>query len=108
MLNNLRIAAIGVSHWHSIFDSAYLSRISRFKNVSLVAIQDESEEILHHRRSKLGADILIFKKYEEMVDEVKLDLVIALGSHNHMAAVAHFLLDRNVAFLMEKPMSFSA
>ena len=108
MDNMIKIAAIGVSHWHSIFDSAYLSRLSSFQDVSLVAIQDDSQEILDNRRLQLGNEIQTFTDYVDMVDRVSPDLVIALGSHDVMAATANFLIERNIPFLMEKPMSFSA
>jgi len=108
MKKHLRIASIGVSHWHSVFDSAYLKRIVALENVTLVAIQDENTLILEDRRERLGTNVLTFTDYETMVDEVEPDLVIALGAHDRMGEVAHYLLDKNMPFLMEKPMSFSA
>ena len=108
MNNMIKIAAIGVSHWHSIFDSAYLSRLSNFDDVSLIAIQDNSQEILDNRRLQLGSEIQTFTDYTDMLDTISPDLVIALGSHDDMAATANFLVQHNLPFLMEKPMSFSA
>ena len=36
----LKIAGIGVSHWHSLYDSAYLRHLDVIPDVKLVAIQD--------------------------------------------------------------------
>ena len=102
MNNMIEIAAIGVSHWHSIFDSAYLSRLSNFDDVSLIAIQDNSQEILDNRRLQLGSEIQAFTDYTDMLDTISPDLVIALGSHDDMAATANFLVQHNLPFLMEK------
>ena len=108
MKDHLRIASIGVSHWHSVFDSAYLKRVLDLEDVTLVAIQDENTQILEDRKDRLGTNVLTFTDYETMVEVVEPDLVIALGAHDHMSVVAHYLLDKKVPFLMEKPMSFSA
>jgi predicted dehydrogenase len=43
-----------------------------------------------------------------MLERAKPDFVVALGPHDRMAASAHDLLDRGIAFMMEKPMGVSA
>jgi predicted dehydrogenase len=37
---SLRIAAIGVSHWHSLYDAAYLRHLTRMPDVQLVGRHD--------------------------------------------------------------------
>jgi hypothetical protein len=41
----IRIAAIGVSHWHSLYDSAYLRHAAGMSEVELVGLQDANPEI---------------------------------------------------------------
>jgi hypothetical protein len=50
----LRIAAIGVNHWHSLYDSAYLRHLAGMPDVQLVALQDASAEIADKRAASLG------------------------------------------------------
>jgi len=45
----IRIAAIGVSHWHAINDAAYLHQLARMPNVSLVGLHDERPEVAAER-----------------------------------------------------------
>ena len=43
-----------------------------------------------------------------MIDETKPDFVIALGRHIDMPAIARFLIDAGIPFMMEKPMGTTA
>lgn len=102
-----RIAAIGVSHWHSLYDAAYLRHLAAMPDVQLVGLQDVSAAIAAKRAAALG-NPPIFTDYGQMLAETRPDFVIALGRHSDMAEVAHYLLDRGHPFLMEKPMGVSA
>jgi predicted dehydrogenase len=102
-----RIAAIGVSHWHSLYDAAYLRHLAGMPDVQLVGLQDVSAAIAAKRAAALG-NLPIFTDYRQMLAETRPDFVIALGRHSEMAEVAHYLLDRGHPFLMEKPMGVSA
>jgi predicted dehydrogenase len=102
-----RIAAIGVTHWHSLYDSAYLRHLSRIAHVALVGLHDASAAIAAKRAAVLG-DPPIFTDYREMLAKTRPDFVIALGPHNAMAETAHYLLDHGYPFLMEKPMGVNA
>ena len=103
-----RVAAIGVSHWHSIYDSAYLRHLNDMDDVDLVGLQDVDPSIAAHRAKELGGDVPTFSDYRQMLREVKPDFVLALGSHDTMSETAHCLLDSGISFIMEKPMSFNA
>ena len=103
-----RVAAIGVSHWHSLYDSAYLRHLARMDDVDIVGLQDDDLGIAQHRAVELGGNAPIFSDYRRMLIEVRPDFVLALGRHNSMAETAHYLLDGRVPFIMEKPMSFNA
>ena len=103
----IRVAAIGVCHWHSIYDSAYLRHLAAMEDVEIVGVQDDQAEIAAHRVAVVGGGIPTFTSYPVMLDEVQPDFVLALGQHNTMAETAHHLLDRDIPFIMEKPMSFN-
>jgi len=102
-----RIAAIEVSHWHSLYDSAYLRHLADMPDMELVGLQDPSAEIATKRAAALG-NPPVFTDYRDMLDRTRPDFVIALGRHRRMATIAHHLLDEGYPFLMEKPMGVSA
>ncbi|PYO10924.1 MAG: hypothetical protein DMD75_12220 [Candidatus Rokuibacteriota bacterium] len=102
-----RIAAIGVSHWHSLYDSAYLRHLAGMPDTKLVALQDTSATIAAQRAAELG-DPAVYTDYRRMLTDVKPDFVIALGRHSSMAETALYLLDQGYPFLMEKPMGVDA
>ena len=104
----IRVAAIGVTHWHSLYDSAYLPQLLRMSDVRLVALHDDDASLAAHRAGELGGDIATYTDYPAMLDEARPDFVVALGRHDRMAETAHSLLDRRIPFIMEKPMSLNA
>ena len=103
----IRIAAIEVSHWHSLYDAAYLRHLARMPDVRLVGLHDPSPTVLAHRAAALG-DPPTFTDYRTMLAETRPDFVIALGRHSGMAETAHYLLDHRLPFLMEKPIGLNA
>src|SRR2546430_54471 len=104
---SIRIAAIGVSHWHSLYDAAYLRRLARMPDVQLVGLHDPEPQIATQRSAAVG-NPPIFTDYAQMLSETRPDFVLALGDHRSMAATAHYLLDHGYPFLMEKPMGYNA
>ena len=103
----LRIAAIGVGHWHALHDAAYLRTLVRMPDVKLVAVHDGDEALAAQRARELGHP-QIYTDYRAMLAACRPDFVIALGRHSEMAQVAHTLLDEGLPFLMEKPMGLDA
>lgn len=103
----IRVAAIGVSHWHSLYDSAYLRHLAGMPDMRLVALHDSSAEIAAQRAAALG-DPIVYTDYRRMLTETRPDFVIALGRHSSMAETALYLLDQGYPFLMEKPMGVDA
>ena len=103
----MRVAAIGVSHWHSLYDSAYLVHLAGIPDTELVAIQDESASITAKRAAALG-NPAVYTDYRKMLAETRPDFVIALGRPSRMAETADHLLDQGYPFLMEKPMGVDA
>ena len=103
----VRVAAIGVNHWHSLYDSAYLRHLSGMPDMQLVGLHDSSAAIAAKRAAVLG-DPPVFTDYRRMLTETRPDFVIALGRHSTMAETALYLLDQGYPFLMEKPMGVNA
>src|SRR6476646_2239488 len=103
----IRVAGIEVSHWHSLFDAAYLRHLVKMPDVALVAVQDSDGALARKRAAEVG-NPPVFTDHVRMLEETKPDFVMALGRHRQMARIAHDLLDRRVPFLMEKPMGISA
>lgn len=104
----IRVTAIGVSHWHSLYDAAYLRHLAAMRDVEIVGVHDWRREVAEHRVGEIGGGIPTFTDYDRMLDELRPEFVLALGRHDNMAEIAHHLLDRGVPFVMEKPMSFNA
>jgi len=103
----IRIAAIEVGHWHSLFDAAYLKTLAKMPDVQLVGVQDPDPAMVAQRAAQLGGPS-VFTDYREMLSKTQPDFVVALGRHSAMAGIAHFLLDEGYPFLMEKPMGVNA
>src|SRR5438132_3347477 len=51
---SIRIAASGVSHWHSLYDAAYLRRLARMPDVQLVGLHDPNPQIAAQRSAAVG------------------------------------------------------
>ena len=45
----MRIAVSGVSHWHALYDTAYLRRLARMPDVQLVGLHDADPQIAAQR-----------------------------------------------------------
>jgi predicted dehydrogenase len=103
----MRIAAIEVSHWHSLYDAAYLRILSGLPDVELVGLHDPDLAVATRRARELG-DPPVFTDYRQMLDTTRPDFVVALGQHARMAQTAHDLLAHGVPFMMEKPMGLDA
>ena len=106
-MSRIRIAAIGVGHWHSLHDAAYLRLLAEMADVELVGLQDSNASVAAERAAALGGPP-VFTDYRAMLDRTRPDFVLALGEHDRMAETAHFLIERGYPFMMEKPMGVSA
>jgi predicted dehydrogenase len=106
-MTKLRIAAIGVGHWHSLFDAAYLKTLVGMSEVSLVGLQDADNALAAQRAAQLG-NPPTFTDYRDMLAKARPDFVLVLGRHSDMAAAADFLLDEGYPFLVEKPGGINA
>jgi predicted dehydrogenase len=103
----IRIAAIEVGHWHSLYDAAYLKTLAKMPEARLVAVQDPDAAMAAARAAELGGPP-VYTDFREMLSKTRPDFVVALGRPSAMAAIAHHLLDEGYPFLMEKPMGLDA
>ena len=103
----IRVAAIEVGHWHSLYDAAYLKTLVQLPDARLVAVQDPDPAMAAARAAELGGPP-VFTDFREMLAATRPDFVIALGRPSAMAGIAHHLLDQGYPFLMEKPMGLDA
>ena len=103
----LRIAAIGVGHWHSLYDAAYLKALAGMPEAALVAVHDPDAEMAASRAAALGGPAA-FTDYAEMLEKTRPDFVVVLGRHSDMARVAGDVLDAGYPFMIEKPAGLDA
>lgn len=103
----IRIAATEVSHWHALEDAAYLRHLHKMDDVEIVALQDPDTVLAEKKGAEVGSPT-IYGDHRTMLQETKPDFVLALGRHSAMAEIAHYLLDNDFPFLMEKPLGINA
>jgi predicted dehydrogenase len=101
------IAAIGVNHWHSLYDAEYLPLLREMPDVRILAVHDPDQAVATERASAIG-NPPAYTDYRRMLAETKPDFVLALGRPTDMAGTAHYLLDNGYPFMAEKPMGFNA
>jgi predicted dehydrogenase len=94
----VKVAFIGVSHWHA---PMYYDPASKSAGVNIVGITDTDPAVAHPVAKLLGAKG--FTDHRQMLAEARPDLVFAFGRHCDMADVANALIDAKVPFIIEKP-----
>src|SRR5438045_4215675 len=95
-----RVAVIGVGHWHSTYDAAYLELL-RGLGVNIVGISDDDAGILRDRAARFKVEP--FGDYRTMLERTRTDFVVALGRHVDMPDIFRHLVRVRIPFLMEKP-----
>lgn len=101
MVTNLKIAFIGVSHWHV---PLYI-RAVHSDNLNVVAVSDPNEAIA----KKFAADVNCpaYTDWMALLDQEKPDFVFAFAPHYQMPALAMELIRRNIPFSIEKPVGMN-
>ena len=95
-----RIAVVGVSHWHSQHDAAYLEILRQLK-LDIVGVSDSLPDIANDRAARYGSRP--FTDYRMMIEQTRPDFIIGLGRHVEMPTIFRHLVETGVPFLMEKP-----
>jgi predicted dehydrogenase len=103
----VRVAVIGVRHWHSLWDAAYLPALAMLPDVQLVGIQDDDPSIVRSRAEAVQ-NPPTFTDYRQMLKQVKPDLVFTLGRHADMAEAVGYVIDSGYPQVAEKPVGVSA
>ena len=74
----IRVAAIEVSHWHSLWDAAYLTMLAAMPDVTIIGVQDPNADVAANRAAVLGNPPL-FTDYRAMLAETRPDFVVLTG-----------------------------
>lgn len=99
----MRVALIGVSHWHW---QLYVKNLLEVPDVSIVGVSDGDAATAAQVADRVGCRG--WTDYREMCLAARPDMIFALGYHTEMAELAHFLLDQRIPFTMEKPCGASS
>jgi predicted dehydrogenase len=98
LMGTLRVAVIGVSHWHL---DLYLPTLLELPDVAVVGVSDTDAGVARRLGERLGC--AWSDSHERLLDTTSPDFVLALGEHAEMPGEAGLLLDRRIPFAMEKP-----
>lgn len=97
-MDRVRVAVIGVSHWHA---PLYLDALARRPGlVQVVAVTDRDEGLARRVARRFSARAAPDVR---SLGDLGMDLAIVLGRHDHMASVAAGLMARGVPMVLEKP-----
>jgi len=99
----MRIVLIGVSHWHTPF---YADPVLGMKDVTIVGVSDP--DVARAAGLSGKAKCPVFADYRQMCEQLEPDFAFALGRHCDMADEARFLIERRIAFAIEKPCALNA
>ena len=94
----MRIAFIGISHWHA---RHYYRAVSRLSKHTIVGISEPDTGPLQRVSAELGAPG--YADYRDLIEAQKPDFAFIFGRHSELAATTQFAIDRGIACLVEKP-----
>ncbi len=94
----MRIAFIGVSHWHA---PLYYTPAARLAGVRIVAVSDPDTAMAE--RAARDLDARAFTDYRDLLGEMRPDLVFAFGRHCDLPEIGAACVAERVPFLLEKP-----
>ncbi|MFP3904034.1 MAG: Gfo/Idh/MocA family protein, partial [Armatimonadota bacterium] len=97
----MKIAFIGLQHWHVPFYLEALADIDQ----PVAAIADVDKDYVE--RTAEWVDAAQYTDYEKMLREIEPDLIWAHAPHDTMTELADWLVDHDLPFHMEKPMGLS-
>jgi len=94
----MRIAIIGVSHWHA---PLYYQPAARLAGVHIVAVSDPDPSLATAVGRELEAKP--FVDYRDLLADARPEFVFAFGRHCDLPAIASALIEEGVPCLIEKP-----
>jgi predicted dehydrogenase len=98
VISDLKIAFIGVGHWHT---PLYIPAVNE-ANLKVVAVSDENSTTAERYAKKLSC-----KAYTDplkLMDTEHPDFLIAFAKHSETAQLCVEIINRGIAFSIEKPM----
>ncbi len=98
----MRVAFIGVSHWHALL---YYRPAARLPRVRIVAVSDPDLSVAETVGRELEARA--FADYRDLIATVRPEFVFAFARHCDMAELASTLIDESIPFVMEKPIGLN-
>lgn len=101
-IQDLRLAFIGVSHWHV---PLYLRAVSS-EQLQVSAVSDPNALLAERTASSLHCPA--YSDPIRLLDEQKPDFVFAFAPHYEMPDLAMELIRRGIPFAMEKPLGLCA
>jgi predicted dehydrogenase len=94
----MRVAFLGVSHWHI---PLYLDPVLELAAVEIVGVSDPSAALAEAVAARAGCPA--FTDEAALLDTTRPEFVVVLGRHCDMAASARALIARGIPFAIEKP-----
>jgi predicted dehydrogenase len=99
----MRIAFLGVSHWHA---RLYCRPAARLAGTRIVGVSDPDPSVAEQVGRELGARS--FVEEHELLDSTRPEFAFAFGRHCDMPRAAAALIDAGVPFVIEKPAGLNA
>lgn len=103
----IRVAVLGVGHWHSTYDARYIAHLVDMDGVKLVGVQDDDGSVAR-KRAEVAPGVGAYNDVDELVRTERPDFVVVLGRHDIMPLYSAYLVDRDIPFLIEKPLARNA
>ena len=98
-INDLKIAFLGVSHWHV---PLYFPGIPEN---TIVAMSDPDTKLAQKLAEPFGCRV--YGDWKALLDQEEVDFVFAFAPHNEMKDLALELIRRRIPFSIEKPMGMN-
>jgi len=96
----LRVAVIGVGHYHATLAPGYL-KIFQNEKVEIAGVQDPDRTVAEDRARRCNSTP--YTDYRAMIEKTKPEFVLSLGRHRNMPEPFRYLVDSGIPFLAEKP-----
>lgn len=94
----IRVAIVGVSHWHL---DLYLTPLTDIVDVDVVAVCDPQPGVAREVAERIGA--AWFTDVDDLCATSPPDFAFVLGTHDSMTRSCHRMIDAGVPFVVEKP-----
>jgi predicted dehydrogenase len=91
------VAIVGGSHWHV---PLYVSELKQL-GLKVCGVEDEDQTVADHLAQELNS--VRYDSIDKLLSEAKPDFVFAFAKHHEMPILARKLIDRKIAFALEKP-----